>query len=114
MEINEMAAAITGNETMWGGMTKPNAATLALINSSPTLVKELNDYQTAVSSGKALPFSIDGGSLNVLQSLTNSSSQFQIDIGSNRNNDYGNNQNNIITDLSYELGKFENYQSDQA
>ncbi|WP_423391951.1 beta strand repeat-containing protein [Burkholderia sp. LMG 21824] len=109
-----MATPITGNETFWGGLTKPTAATLALINSSPTLVQELNDYQAAVNDGKALPFSIDNFNTGTLNTATNNLGQLQIDVGVNRNGAYQSNQNNIITDLSYELGKFEEYQNDQA
>ncbi|MFB9127140.1 matrixin family metalloprotease [Paraburkholderia dipogonis] len=106
--------AITGSESMWQSIGAPSSATLALINSSPTLVQELNNYQAAIGQGKALPFSLNPAQPDVLQTVPNSSGQLQIDFGSARVSNYTDTNNNLITDLSYELGHFENYSNDQA
>lgn len=109
--MSDSTTFITGQETMWGAAK--NTLTpdeIKLINASPLLVSELNDYQSAVDKGVAKPLGVDLNGLNGLQTVNSGGvlqSQFGINIleGS---------QETFVGDLSYEIGHFENFSNDRA
>ncbi|MDR5783780.1 hypothetical protein QCE63_30650 [Caballeronia sp. LZ065] len=97
---------ITGKESYWGDV-KPTDRQVSLINLSPTLQGDLNDYGKAVAAGEVKPFTIgqDDGS------YFDRGNQQRIVLG----HDFVNmDDNNWIGGLSHELGHFENRQTDEA
>jgi hypothetical protein len=112
---------ITGNESLWGNVPI-DPSTVALINDSPLLVQELNEYQSEIDAGTALPIHVNsqitdnpngiGNDANLLQTVSvsnGSQTQLQIQMGLLTGSETS---NSFIGDLSYELGHVVNYSGD--
>ena len=87
---------------MWGGAkTSLTTDEINVINSSPLLVSELNDYQNAVDRGKAQPILslLDLKHFNTLQT-ENTGSGLQIQFGGGITSAP---TETFVGDLSYEL-----------
>lgn len=107
--MNNATTPITGQESMWGsakGYLTPRE--ILLINSSPLLASELNDYQNSVNNGTAQPITEDEDGTYSLQTVnTGSARQIQLGIDIIQATD-----ETFVGDLSYELGHFENFSHD--
>ncbi|MGQ7936051.1 hypothetical protein [Paraburkholderia sp. D1E] len=113
MTDRSLNSPITGQESMWNTIKSPTTEELALINASPLLVQELNNYQSAIDSGTALPFGrydLSSVGLQTVASYNGQNVQLQSQFGSQI---IGEDANKFVGDLSYELGHFVNYQNDK-
>ncbi|WP_414441443.1 matrixin family metalloprotease [Burkholderia sp. 22PA0106] len=109
---------ISASATMWGGEEISSAA-LDYINSSPLLVQYLNNYQSEVDAKTALPIGlyVPVGNNNPLDSngeeTTAVGSQIQILLGNAIWAEANSDPLNFVSDLSYEVGKYANFASNQ-
>ena len=113
--MSDLNTPITGQESMWDIIKPPTSDELALINASPLLVQELNEYQNAIDNGPALPFdrdTTDGPTgLQTVTMLNGSTIQLQCQFGSYV---IGSSADVFVGELSYELGHFVNFGNDLA
>ncbi|WP_168793273.1 hypothetical protein [Paraburkholderia aromaticivorans] len=100
-----MSTTITGNESFWGSV-KLSAGALALINKSPTLVNQLQQYGNAVADHTTSPMQIGTGNGTFYDSASN-----QVVFAGN----YQNWTDSItVGNLAHEIGHYVNSANDRA
>ncbi|WP_157654540.1 hypothetical protein [Burkholderia ubonensis] len=97
---------ITGFETLWGDVQAPTKEELDLINSSPTLVNQLLQYQKDIDDNKASPMARFDGHPEGMQTSNGVNGGLRIDMGSKI---IGSEAVKFVGSLSYELGHYVNY-----
>lgn len=102
---------MTGHESMWGVVGVLDVPVLALVNASPLLLSELNDYQDAVDHHRAMPFAklTEDWSGAKMRVLTNGVKQIEISPDALVAPPTA-----FVGDLSHGLGYFANYTRDQS
>lgn len=95
---------------MWGVIGKPSEAILNLVNASPLMVSELNDYRDAVNSHTALPFGDLKEDWSGAKMLMLPGGIKQIVISSDV---VAASPGELVGDLSHGLSYFRNYDNDR-
>ena len=102
LKTNRVATPVTGNEAYWGDV-KLTPEEIGLINASPTLQSQLQDYGADVSADKMQPIEIhpSGGTYFGSKGIV-------FDSG------YTSDPNSFVSGLSHEIGHYENHANDTA
>ena len=108
--VNRTARPVTGHESMWGVVGAPTEAVLNMVNASPLMLSELDDYQDAVDAHTALPFDELHEDWSGAKMLMLSTGIKQIAISSDV---LGEPPAEFVGDLSHGFGYFANYERDQ-
>ena len=108
--LSHAARPVTGHESMWGVVGIPAGTVLNMVNASPLMLSELNDYQDAVDARTALPFDELHEDWSGAKMLMLSTGIKQIAISSDVLDEP---PAKFVGDLSHGLGYFANYERDQ-
>jgi hypothetical protein len=107
---NHADRPVTGHEAMWGVVGIPAAPVLDLVNASPLMLSELNDYQDAVDAHTAVPFGDLQEDWSGAKMLMVPPGIRQIAISSDVLTEPA---TDFVGELSHGLGYFRNYEKDR-